>query len=496
MKNSNTSTYLSKSLFMTGLKCHKALYLEKNNSEPKEEVSAEAKRRFEFGHEVGKYARGLFPGGFEVAHTEPSYPEQIKMTRQKIETGTKVIYEAAFIYDEVFARADIIRKTSKGWEVYEVKSSAEFKDHYIDDSAVQYYILTKSGLPVSSAFVVYINNKYVRDGNIEPEKLFTVMDITDKVQEKQNAVRDEIKKQKEMLRGGNPAIDIGEHCDKPYECAFEAHCWKHIPKEYSVFDLAGKGANTYDLYRKGILKLADIPIGILNEKQRMQVEAFINKSEIVNNNGVKNFINSLWYPLYFLDFETFDTPIPPFNGTRPYQKIPFQYSLHYLEEKGGELKHKEFLALPNEDHREKLTGKLLGEIPANACVLAYHMTFEKGILNNLKEWFPKCAEKIDSINNGMLDLKTPFKNRYLYHWKMNGSASLKAVLPVVIPDMSYDGMEVSHGGEAQQAYFDMCEAKNSIELEKIRNALLEYCSQDTLAMVKILEKLGEIAKAS
>lgn len=286
--NKNKSIYLSKSLFMTGLKCHKALYLGKNSPELKEEASAETERRFELGHEVGKYAQGLFPCGVEIPHIEFSYPEQAERTRQEIEKGTKVIYEAAFTYDEVFARADIIRKTSKGWEVYEVKSSAELKDQYIDDSAVQYYVLTGSGLPVSRAFVVYINNQYVRNGDIETEKLFSVSDVTDKVRGKQGAVRDEIKKQKEMLRGGQPVIDIGEYCDKPYECAFKVHCRQHIPKEYSVFDIKGKGANAYDLYKRGVLKLADIPLDILNKAQRTQVEAFINKSEIVNKKGIRD----------------------------------------------------------------------------------------------------------------------------------------------------------------------------------------------------------------
>lgn len=485
----NISTHLSKSLFMTGLKCHKALYLEKNNPGLKGESSDETERRFAFGHEVGKYAHGLFPGGIEIPQLEISYQEQIDRTRQELEKGTKIIYEAAFTYDDVFARADIIRKTSKGWEVYEVKSSAELKDQYIDDSAVQYYVLSKSGLPVTRIFVVHINNKYVRNGDIEPEKLLTVTDVTDKVREKQEAVRDEIKKQKEMLKGSLPSIDIGEHCNDPYECAFEEHCWQHIPDEYSVFDLKGKRATAYELYRKGILKLADIPLDILNSAQRAQVEAFINKSEIVNKKGVKDFVTSLWYPLYFLDFETFDTPIPPFDGVRPYQKIPFQYSLHYIEKKGGQLKHQEFLVSQNEDPREKLAEKLLAEIPKGACVLAYHMAFEKSILNNLKEWFPKYAKKIDSINDEMLDLKTPFKNRDMYHWQMNGSASLKAVLPVMIPEMSYDDLEISEGGMAMDAYFMMCKSNDKAEIEKIRKALLEYCRQDTLAMVRLLEKL-------
>lgn len=294
-----------------------------------------------------------------------------------------------------------------------------------------------------------------------------------------------------MLNGPMPAIDIGEWCNDPYECDFGGHCWQHIPED-SVFALKGKGVDQFDLYRQGIIRLEQIPLDVLNDAQRMQVEFFLEKKEMVNRDAVREFLDSIWYPLYFLDFETFKSPIPPFDGTRPYQQIPYQYSIHFLEREGAELGHHEFLAEPNVDPREELTRRLVEEIPADACVIAYNSSFEAGILKELAGWLPQYAGTIESIISNLRDLMTPFRRRDVYHWQMMGSYSQKAVLPALVPDLSYEGMEVADGGMAMDAYARMCESDDPAEIEKIRKALLEYCGLDTMGMVRILERLRGI----
>jgi len=226
----------------------------------------------------------------------------------------------------------------------------------------------------------------------------------------------------------------------------------------------------------------------------MQLEAFLEKKEIIDHEAVRDFLGTLWYPLYFLDFETFTWPVPPFDGLKPYQQVPFQYSLHYVEHEGAELQHHEYLARPNIDPRTDLAEKLVNEIPVTACVLAYNAGFEKGRLGELAAFLPQHKEKIDLILENTRDLMIPFRKRHVYHWEMKGLASQKAVLPVLVPELSYKGMEVGHGGEAMDAYAAMSQIEDAGELQRIRNALLEYCGLDTLGMVRILERLREMTE--
>jgi hypothetical protein len=488
MVQTKDNTYLSKSLFLRGIQCHKSLYLHKHHPELRDEITDELDALFQAGFEVGRYAQQLFPCGVEIPYEEKNYAGQVEKTEAEIAKGTKTIYEAAFSFDNVFVKVDILRRGQEGWEIYEVKSSVEVKDVYINDIAVQCYVLTGAGLPVNKASLVHINNQYVRHGDIEVQKLFTVQDVTEMIIGKQTFVKEEVSKMKAMLKGPMPDIDIGKQCNDPYACDFKGHCWQHIP-ENSVFNLAGKGVNRFDLYRQGIIRLEDIPLDILNKKQRMQVEAFLHQKEFIDKSGVKAFFDSLWYPIYFLDFETFYVAIPPFDGVTPYQHVPFQFSIHCLENENAELRHIEYLARPNIDHRKELLVKLLDSIPENACVIAWSSSFEIMVLKYLAGWFPEYKERIDGLISNVRDIAGPFKQRDIYSWKMNGSFSLKTVLPVFVPELSYDGLDISHGGMAMAAYFDMCESQDFIEIERIRKALLEYCKLDTLAMVRILEKV-------
>ena len=487
------ASYLSKTLFIKGLQCHKALYLHKYHPELKDDVSDAKEALFSKGRDVGVFAQQLFPGGVEIPYEDQTLSDQIKQTQTEIKKQTATIYEAAFGYKGAFCKVDVLHKGKKGWEIYEVKSSTGMKDVYYDDVAFQYYILKNTGLSVSKASLVYLNNQYVKNGKIKANKLFTIQDLTKIAKEMKPDISRELKKQRKMLKGDIPDIDIGEYCEKPYDCDFAGHCWSHIP-ENSVFDLKGRGVNKFDLYRQGIIRMKDIPKDMLNFKQGIQVGGILEKKNHIIKENIRDFLKSLWYPLYFLDFETFMSPIPLFDGTRPYQQIPFQYSLHYLKRKEVKLKHHEFLAFPNCDPRKELTEKLINEIPDNACVLAYNMSFEIKILESMAAWFPEHSDRIEAIIGNMKDLMAPFRSKDCYLWQMNGSYSLKFVLPSLVPGLSYDEMEISNGGMAMDAYTMMCETEDLWELERIRKALLEYCSLDTLGMVRIVEKLRKIVR--
>jgi hypothetical protein len=486
----DATDYLSKSLFMRGIQCPKSLYFHKYNPEWRDETSETQENLFQSGAEVGLLARELFPGGIEIPYDGHSHNDQIKETEKALNDGIQTLYEATFSFDNIFVKNDLLHKGKKGWELYEVKMKTELTEVYLNDVALQYYVVKGTGLPIQKAFVVYINNQYVRNGAIDPARLFVVEEVTDKVIEKKEWVKDEVNKLRRMLSGKEPELIIGKQCNDPYPCDFIGHCWEHVP-DNSVFDLKGRGMSPFDLYQQGYLDLKEVPRELLAEGQKFQLDAFLNQEEVYNPEAIREFFKTLWYPLYFLDFETIMDPIPPFNGTRPYQQIPFQYSLHYLEKEKGKLGHHEFLGDPNSDFREELLQRLCNQIPPTACVIAYNASFEKVCLQNLADWFPNYKEKIEVFIQNLRDMAIPFRRKDVYHWEMKGSYSLKNVLPCLLPDLTYSTLEIQDGGMAMNAFRTLSETSNLKETIDLRQALLDYCRLDSLAMVKIVEKLKE-----
>jgi Domain of unknown function(DUF2779) len=480
--------HLSKSLYTRGLQCHKSLYLHKYHPELRGEPTPELEALWASGHEVGDFAHMLFPGGVVVPYDGMTRERQIEKTREEIDRGTKAIYEATFCHDDVLVKADILVRDGGYWNLYEVKSATSVKEHYWDDVAIQHYVISGSGIPLNRTFLVHVNNSYVRNGDVVPEELFVLQDITGVVREKQASIPETLAEIRMMLRRNEPDIDIGPHCETPYACDFIAHCWRHVP-EHSVFSLRGPGVDRWELYRRGILDLADVPLDALNLMQRMQVEYFLERKSHADPGKIREFLKKVRYPACFRDFETFSSAIPRFDGTRPYQQIPFQYSLHRVDTEGSEATHFEYLAAPEEDPRKELAEKLLDEIPEGACVIAYNIAFEKRVLRELGESFPVLRKRLNAAAEGMIDLMEPFRRREIYHWKMNGSYSLKSVLPALVPDISYEGMTIRDGAMASNAYFAMGEIRDPAGLARLRRALLEYCRQDTSGLVRLVEKM-------
>jgi hypothetical protein len=482
----HAKTFLSKSRYIRGLQCQKSLYLYTYHPELRDEITDDQQAVFGIGTDVGILARSLFPGGIEIPFDGLSIPEQLEATAYEIDKGTPILYEAAFNANGIFIKADIMKKGDDGWEIYEVKSSTSMKDLYFQDVGVQYHVLKGAGLPISKAFVVFINNQYVRNGNLDIPALFNIQDVTEEVQGKEIEVEQTVLTLKKMLRGPCPEIDVGSHCDNPYPCDFKGHCWASIPED-SVLYIKGRG--TYKLYSQGFKLIQDVPLTALSDAQQMQVLGTLEKRDFINKDNIKAFLQTLHYPLCFLDFETVMSAIPPFDGVRPYQQIPFQFSLHIQEQENTEAKHYEFLADPSEDYREKLLQYLLSLIPENSCILAYNMTFEVMCLNALASWFLQSQARIEKVIGQFRDLMAPFKSRDLYHHKMNGSYSLKMVLPALIPEMNYEELEIQEGGMASTYFLKLAQTQDKEERKRLHQALLDYCEQDTWAMVKILEKL-------
>lgn len=485
--------FLSKSRFIKGLQCHKALWLQTHRPDLQDEVSASQQVVFDAGTNVGILAQSLYPDGVEIPFEGLSVPEQLAMTQDEIKKGTKTIYEAAFSFDNVFVKVDILHKGRGGWELYEVKGATEAKEVYLNDIAVQYYVASGAGIKVKKAALVYIDNSYVREGEIDVQGLFAIQNVTKTILEKQPFVVKELKSMRAILKKDVPAIDIGPHCSDPYACSFQGHCWAHIPSP-SVFDFADLGKpDGFKYYKQGIIKMEDVPRDSLGWRQQLQFDGTLHQKNVIDKKAVQAFIDSLWYPLAFMDFETTCmTPVPLFDGTRPFQSVPFQYSLHWFESPKSKLNHSEFLATGKGDPQKQFLTTLLDSMPKDACVLTWNKGFEGKVLRALADRFPKYRKRIQVIIENLVDLMAPFRSKQIYNWQFEGSYSIKAVLPALIPELSYDSLNISDGGTAAESWLKMINTGNTEEQEQINRDLLEYCHLDTLAMVKILEKMKKL----
>jgi CRISPR/Cas system-associated exonuclease Cas4 (RecB family) len=482
---------ISKSQFLKGIQCSKALWFYRNRPDLKPETDDAQQALFDQGNEIGQLAQTYFKGGVEVENEYWDIDGAIKKTEALIKSGKSVIYEATAKSPEgIYSKIDILKKV-KGkneWDLIEVKGSAGLKDYHIWDMASQRHAFVGAGYKIRKSMLMHVNSGYVRKGELDIKQLFTLQDCTNEVIEQQEDVKGVLPELLKVLnKPKEPSVDIGSHCNKPFSCDYKEHCWSHVP-EYSVYNVTN-GKKLDELLSMGILNAKDIPKDFsLGAKTALAVNSYRDNAVIVDVPALKEWIQKLEYPLYYLDYETASSAIPSFDGTSPYQQCPFQYSLHIQKAKGNKLQHLEFLHTEPSDPRESFIKSLIENCDKGGSVVAYNASFEKGVNNNLAKQFPKYRNKLMAINNRMVDLLNPFMSRALYHPKQMGSASIKAVLPSFVPDMSYDTLNVSDGQEASRLGDLILEG--SLEGDTLKEtiaALKEYCGQDTLAMVKLIE---------
>ena len=486
---------LSKSTYLRGLQCHKSLYLYQFHRDLQDPPDPKKNAIFSTGHEVGELARELFPGGVLAIDGHPSRVKQsLDRTKKLVAEGADVLYEPAFQHDGVVAYIDLLVREEESWRAYEVKSSGSVKEVNYLDSAIQYYILNGAGLVLSDISIVHLNTSYVRQGDLDLEQLFVIVSVLPEVQALQSEIPEQLRGMRKALAGGRvPVIDIGPQCSDPYDCDFMGHCWAHIP-ELSVFNVAWlRQEKKFDLYRSGILRIEDIPDDYkLTARSSFHVENHKNGREVIDRQAIRKFIDGMRYPIYFLDFETYNPAIPPFDRTKPYGHIPYQYSLHRKELPEAEAFHTGFLAEAAADPRQTLVQSLLEETRERGDIIVYNQSFEKTVIEQLAHQLPGEARELEALLPRIRDLMAPFQRRHYYHPQMNGSYSIKQVLPALVPDLSYDGLIISDGGLAMQAFAGLREEEDPERVSQIRSDLWEYCKLDTLGMVRILEKLESI----
>jgi len=490
------STRISKSRFQKGLQCEKALWLtvwRRDLAVPPDEAQQWI---FAQGAEVGRLAHRLFPCGIEVAEDHLHPAEALETTRRLQAEGATVLYEPAFEFDGGFARIDILMAAGDGrWDLYEVKSTTSLKDEHITDAAMQAYTVEGAGLPIRTVNVVHLNNAYVyKGGEYDTAQLFTIEDVTEPARAFMPSVHETIEVFRRMLDGPEPVVRIGARCNAPYACEFAAYCRADLPERHPVTDLPNLSESVlHELLDLGITCIEDIPDDLwhLTANQRATVNAVKSGVPRVDAGGLAADLAGLTWPVYHLDFETINPALPIWPGTRPYQPIPFQYSVHVHSE-DGTYEHREFLHDGPGDPRRPLAERLLPDLGAGGSI-AHYTRYEIGVIDGLAAEFPDLAERFDAVKVRLVDL-APLIKTHTTHPDACGRWSIKYVLPAWCPDLSYADLGIGDGNTASVRYLRVVRGETQgEEAAAVLADLTEYCALDTLAMVRLLEEMRRLA---
>jgi hypothetical protein len=480
---------LSKSRFMNGLQCPKRLYLETWHRELASPPSPALQRIFDTGHRVGELACKRYPEGILVEGDFRQPERALEHTRKLLDQGATVLFEPAFLFDGIFVRVDIFQKREDGtWNIIEVKSNINTSETHIADSSVQRYVVEGSGLPVSGVYLMHLN-RLCRYPDLD--NLFAVDDITEATEESWKSLFPKVEEFLAILQLPEaPDITIGKQCSKPYECNFKEYCWKGV-EEPSIFSIPRISAKRIaELTGKGIYSVHDIPADFpLSENQRRYAGLFEQEKPQILWPAIRDELASLSWPLYFLDFETQMDAVPRLSGLRPYDQYPFQYSLHILEE-DGKLSHREYLHFNETDPRLPLAAQLCQDIGPEGTIVAYNDSFERRIIKDLTYVATEYQALLWDMPGRFFDLLKIFRD-YYFHPAFGGSASIKAILPVLVPELSYKELEVQNGGSAQVVWDELIREEDRSKRLSLAQGLKAYCHLDTLAMVRLYQHLTE-----
>ncbi len=498
---------LSKSSFLPFLQCpayfwfqhHKPEVLKSNTLTDFEQMLADQGKLVE--EEVYK----RFP---EIVRVKAKGMDAIDETKALIEQGHRWIGQAGFMTADFFAQADIIHIKDDGRiDLYEIKSSSSMqnmgnddapevpsKEKHITDLAFQYIVATQAGYKAETTWLVELNKEYRLQGKLDYPTLFVTADVTEQV----------IKCAKELWPKLAESLAALTNTEQPTTC----NC-KYLPRkkqcpafhylhpewrEHTVHDLYRIGASPKRLRKlvdDGIYFIKDIPAGYdMTDSYREQVHTWNNNEVIIRNNEIEKALNSLTYPLYFLDYETSSTAIPFYEGIKPYMHVPFQYSLHIIYEKDGEATHAEYLHTDRENPMHPLSNRLREHIQDAGTIIVWNKSFESKCNQNMASLVHDHTAFLNGLNLRLFDLMEIFSKRYYVHKDFRGSCSIKKVLPIMVPTLTYEGLHIADGGTAttqwKRMVFDM---EDENEKERIGQDLRAYCKLDTLAMVEIYKKL-------
>lgn len=492
-KTIKTENCLSTHDCRQGLQCEKALWLQRNSPELQSPPDAILQMLFDQSASLDRLVRQRFPGGIRISEGN-DIAGAVQATMAAADDGTEIIYDAAATHAGVAVRASVLTRVGVAWDLVEAKSSSSVKDIHVNELAIQRFAFEGSGFKIRKAFILHLNSKYVRGSDdVDVDRLFLLSDqteaVSDRPVEPAKMVRDFANI---AARKKAPDVAIGGQCSKPHDCSFKGHCWKDVPKD-SVFSIGGiYKSKAADLWARGVKRIKDVPKDFqLSEKQVRQVRATKSGKAVIDWKAIRMHLSGLVYPLHFLDFESVAPAIPPYEGLKPFQQLPFQASIHVQANLDGPLAHRELLVQPDHDPRPELAAFLVKHIGPVGSVIPWNASFEKGCLELLGKSCPRQARALAAMLKRLWDLAIPFKKDYI-HPAFNGSWSIKKVLPVLVLSMGYKDLTISDGGEASKAYFDAMHGRLvGEERERVFKAMLEYCGRDTLGPVEILKFLRQ-----
>lgn len=441
------------------------------------------------GYEVGEVAQTLYPGGILI--DDESLTDALQRTQHILQTHPdKPIFEATFQHDGLLVRCDVLIPTTRGFRMVEVKSSASVKPYHIDDCAVQAWVLQQNQLPLASIELAHIDTGFVYAGDGQYHGLFHHEKLDGEILPLLDEIPDWIADARQVLANGAPDILPGPQCDTPFECPFKTHCAQQCPAEPApAFPLSNlyrlSTATRETLLAKGYRDARDVPPEYLNTTQRwIQRVAQTGQAEL--SPTAAQVLSAFPYPRYYLDFETISLAVPRYAHTSPYRtQVPFQWSCH-IEMVNGEIDHDMFLDVSGEDPRRACAESLVQVLGDHGPIFVYYQQFEKSRISELAELYPDLAAPLLAINTRIVDL-LPIARAHYYHPDMQGSWSIKAVLPTIAPDLVYGELAVSGGMEAQDAYREIVHPQTSAERKaELTQGLRDYCTLDTLAMVRLV----------
>ncbi|CAN5151962.1 DUF2779 domain-containing protein [soil metagenome] len=476
---------LSKSRIISSLQCHKKLWLEMHRPDLIE-ASPAIDALFASGHQVGAIAQMLYGRGEgEVIAYDPGLRDAVARTRALMaQPATTPIFEATYTFDDVLVRVDALLRANDVNRIVEVKAGASVKDVYLSDCAIQAWLFRAAGHTLDGISVAHVDTSFIYPGGGDYAGLLKEADVTETIRPLLEQVPRWVAEAKQVLEGPEPDIAIGPHCHRPYACPFHAYCAPPSP-DYPIAGLKGSRKVIAELVAEGYEDIRDVPDGRLASATQLRIwRATCNRKALVDEAAVE-FARALGYPRYYLDFETVGLAVPIWAGTRPYEKLPFQWSCH-IEDADGALRQAGFLDLSGGPPMRACAETLIEHLGEAGPILVY-TSFEQGVIDGLAARFPDLAVPLLSLIDRLVDLY-PLMRAYYYHPDMLGSWSLKAVLPTVAPDMDYTALdEVQDGMAAGRAYLEAIQPDTDVARRaEIDARLRTYCCYDTLAMVRLV----------
>ena len=479
---------LTKSNYVLGLQCPRALWLKIHHPE-RIVIDPASARLFATGHRVGELSKRPYPDGIDLEHIRKK-EEAVRETSRIIKEGALVIFEAAAMHDNIFSRADILVRKSKSepFDIIEVKSSGEVKSVYQKDVAFQVNCFVQAGYEICHASLMHINKEYVRLGEINPYDIFhtEVLSLYTEMPE----IQETIPRFLDVIESSDmPDCEAGRRCDNPYTCPFHGECNKPHPK-YSIHELPRLSDKRRDeMLNQNIEMIEDIPYSeaseLLTAKMIPYYEA-VKYGTILNKKKIAEFLATLVHPLSFLDFETVNSTIPLFNDSRPFQQVPFQFS---LRNDNGDQSH---LSRDRKDPRRALAKAMIESMPSRGSIIVWNERFERSVLLELAELFPEYSSQLKMMSLRLWDLMRPFEQQWYVDKNFHGSYSIKKVLPA-LTGLSYDSLAIKNGEKALMLYEQWIMGELTEEQwAKVMSDLEMYCGMDTRAEVEILNHLQRL----